>query len=237
MKLQILFDTEAINNDFSIGWGISVLINKIILFDTGENEEYLFNNIKRLNINLAELEGIVISHDHWDHTGGLWSILKAKKGIKVYICPQFSSEFKDKVKNLNGKLIELDKFYGIEENIFVTGEIPGTNNGSYIPEQSVVIKSEKGISVITGCAHPGIINILKKVKEEFPEERFHLVFGGFHLANKDKRETELIVNSFKEMNIEKVGPTHCTGTEQEALFKKVYKDDCLSIKVGESIEV
>jgi len=237
MKLKIIFNSEGLNEDFSIGWGISVLIGQNILFDTGENGDYLFNNFKKFNITLTDLEAIVISHDHWDHTGGLWKILKEREGIKVYACPQFSPNFKDKVKNAGGKLIELDSFYGIEENIFITGEIPGTYNGSYMPEQALVIKSEKGITIITGCAHPGIIRILKNVREQFPEEKFYLVFGGFHLAGKDKRETELIVNSFKEMNIEKVGPTHCTGKEQEALFKKAYKDNCISVKVGQTIEI
>ena len=237
MELKILFNTEGINNNFSIGWGISVLIDKAVLFDTGENEDYLFNNIEKLNINIANLEAVIISHDHWDHTGGLWRILKERKGIRIYACPQFSQLFKDKVKNLGGKLIELDSFYGIEENIFVTGEIPGTYNGAYMPEQALVIRSEKGLTVITGCAHPGIVKMLKKIKEKFPEDQFYLVFGGFHLANKDKRETEIIVNSFKEMNIEKVGPTHCTGKEQEAIFEKVYKDNCISVKVGQIIEV
>ena len=237
MELKIIFNTEAINNNFSIGWGISVLINNSILFDTGESEDFLFHNLKQLNIPVADIEAVVISHDHWDHTGGLWKILQERKGIKVYACPQFSPEFKSKVKNFGGKLIELENFYGIEENIFVTGEMAGTYNGSYLPEQSIIIKSEKGISLITGCAHPGIIKIIKKVKEEFPEERIYLVFGGFHLANKSKRETEMIVNTFREINVLKVGPTHCTGKEQEALFQKAYKDDCIAVKVGQNIEV
>ena len=164
-------------------------------------------------------------------------MLKRRKGIKVYALPNFSQEFKQKVKNLEGRLLENENFSEIAGDIFVTGEISGTYNGKYMPEQASVVKTEKGLTVITGCAHPGILKILEKIKEEFPEERFYLVFGGFHLGNNDKRFINMIVEHFREMNIRKVGPTHCTGKEAEALFREKYKDHCLSIKSGQIIEV
>jgi 7,8-dihydropterin-6-yl-methyl-4-(beta-D-ribofuranosyl)aminobenzene 5'-phosphate synthase len=237
MEIKILFDSEGIDSEFSIGWGLSVLIDGKILFDTGERGDFLITNLEKMSIDIENIDAVVISHDHWDHTGGLWEILKRRKGIKVYALPNFGKEFKEKVKNLEGRLLENKIFSEIAKDIFVTGEISGTYDGRYIPEQAVVLKTARGLTVITGCAHPGILKILETIKEEFPEDGFYLVFGGFHLKNNDKRLINIIVERFKEMNIQNVGPTHCTGKEEEALFRKKYKDNCISIKAGQVIEV
>jgi len=235
MEIKIVFDNDVINSKFSNGWGFSCLVDKRILFDTGEKAEYLFNNMKNMSIDVTCIETVVISHDHWDHTGGLWELLKKKSGIKVYACPNFSSEFKNKVRKFQGELIETEKIIEITENIFVTGEISKGQNG--IPEQALVVKTGKGITMITGCAHPGIVRMVEKVKEAFPSEKIYLVFGGFHLMDKDKREAKLIVEMLKEMGVEKVGPTHCSGYDAKVIFKESYGDNFISIKAGQVFEI
>lgn len=237
VEIKILFNDKGINNNFLIGWGISLLIDGHILFDTGEKADYLIHNIREMSIDLYRIGSVVISHDHWDHTEGLWEILKQKRGIQVYACPHFSSEFKNKVRDSGGNLIEVEGFSEIVKNVFVTGEIAGTYKGMFLPEQAIVIKTEKGLTVITGCAHPGILEILEAVRERFPDEKLYLTFGGFHLKDSDKRLINIIVERLKEMNIEKVGPMHCTGNDAEAIFKKIYKDNCISIKAGQTITV
>jgi 7,8-dihydropterin-6-yl-methyl-4-(beta-D-ribofuranosyl)aminobenzene 5'-phosphate synthase len=109
MKIEILFDKIALDKKLQTGWGVSFLIDEKILFDTGEKGEWLLKNMQALGVDIRKIEGVVISHDHWDHTGGLWDILKKKKGLAIYACPHFSSEFKEKVKKLQGKIIEADR--------------------------------------------------------------------------------------------------------------------------------
>ena len=247
MKAQILFNNEAITEKFSVGWGFSCLVDKHILFDTGESQDYLVENMKAMDIDISEIKAIVISHDHWDHTGGLWGVLKKKKGLKVYACPHFSKKFKEKVRNLHGELIEADKFIEIsppeadppsaEKNIFISGEIAGTYCGRDMPEQALVAKTKNGITVITGCAHPGIIQMVEKVKNEFPDEQLYSVFGGFHLMDKDKRLIKIVVNRFKEMKIKKAGPTHCSGKEAEGIFEEEYGDNFISVKAGQTLDI
>ena len=212
MKVDILFNDQAVDSTFLSGHGFSCLVNSHILFDTGSNAESLLSNMKIIGINIADIEAVVISHDHWDHIEGLWEILKIKKGLKVYACPNFSQEFKDKVKALYGTLIEQDSLKEIAGNIFVTGEIPGIYKGKSMSEQSLIVKTEKGLSVITGCSHPGIVNILERVKSFFSLRRFYSVFGGLHLHSKSKNEVDEIVQNFKEMNVEKAGPGEERGT-------------------------
>ena len=237
MQIKILFDSLAVNGRFLIGWGLSCLVDNKILFDTGEKLRPLLRNMQVLGLETSKIKTVVISHDHWDHTGGLWGILKDNPQTKVYACPNFSLEFKEKVKKLKGKLIEAKEAIEIAENIFVTGEIAGQYKGEYIPEQALVLKTDKGISIITGCAHPGIINILKTVKKDFPKESIYTILGGFHLMDKDKREVELIVNECRRQGVEKAAPTHCSGDEAKEIFKNKYGKDFISVNVGEIIEV
>ena len=125
MEVKILFNSTSKNDNLSEGWGLSLLIDNWIIFDTGEKEDYLENNMNKLEVNFSSIKTVVISHDHWDHTGGLWAILEQRKNINVFACPGFSYEFKKKVVSNNGNLIENTDFMEISKDIFVTGEIKG----------------------------------------------------------------------------------------------------------------
>jgi len=237
MQIRIIFDKEAVSRDFYTGWGVSFLVDNRVLFDTGESGIKLIHNMEKMNVDFNSLKALVISHDHWDHTGGLWSILNKRKGLKVYSCPGFSWEFKNKVKSSKGILIESDKLLEVANDIFVTGEIAGRYNDKYIAEQALIVKTTNGITIVTGCSHPGILKVISKVRDCFLEEDIYLVFGGFHLKNTDKREIQTIADEFKKLSIRNVGPTHCSGKDAEKIFKKLYKDNFIPISVGGSIEV
>ncbi len=237
MQIVDLFDKKAIDKKLHIGWGLSFLINNSILFDTGEKGNWLIENMQKLKINLDTIEAVVISHDHWDHTGGLWDILKLKKGMKVYGCPYFSKEFKDKIANMHGDLALADRFVEIANNIYITGEIPGAYNGKYMPEQAIVLKTKKGLTVITGCAHPGILKIIEKVKAKFPKEPLSFVLGGFHLLDADKRAIELVGSNLQKKGVIKVGPTHCSGEAAEEILEKQFGRNFVPVKAGQIIEV
>lgn len=236
MKATIIYDNTA-EEGYQSGWGLSCLVDQKILFDTGKAPDPLFYNMDRLNVDVNKIEAVVISHDHWDHAGGLWELLKKRKGLTVYACPGFSADFKKKVKRLGGTLIEAESHLRINQNISVTGEIPGEYKGSSMPEQALMVKTERGITVITGCSHPGIVMMIQKAKAIFPRERIALVLGGFHLMNQNRKNIESIVSAIKDMGVEKIGPTHCTGQEAQRIFKNSYKDHFLFIIAGQTLDI
>jgi 7,8-dihydropterin-6-yl-methyl-4-(beta-D-ribofuranosyl)aminobenzene 5'-phosphate synthase len=237
MEIVTIFDNETVDKKIRKGWGLSFLVGQKILFDTGENGLWLLENMKNLDIDAGRIEAVVISHDHWDHTGGLWKILENSKGLKVYACPNFSSEFKNNVKKLKGGLVESDRAKKIVGNIYTTGEIAGEYKGNFMPEQALVLKTDRGLSVITGCSHPGIIKMVKKVKKDFNYEKIYLVFGGFHLIDKYEPEIRSVAEELKEIGVEKAGPAHCSGYDAKLIFKEIYGDKFVHIKAGVKFEV
>ncbi len=238
MEIKIVFDKHAAGETLHTGWGLSILVANRILFDTGENGEWLLRNMNFMGINTADVESVVISHDHWDHTGGLQALLKAKKEkTPVYICQGFSGELKETIISCGGYPVEVKKWQQINKNVYTTGEIKGKYKHSPVPEQAVVLKTKNGLTVITGCAHPGILEIVALVKKHFPKEQLFLVMGGFHLLEKEARVIEYIVNNFKALKVEKAGPCHCSGPEAEKIFAREYGEKFISVKAGESIIV
>jgi len=237
MDITILFDKDSGNANLHAGWGVSFLIGGKVLFDTGEKGSWLMQNMEKLNINLGTIEAIVLSHEHWDHTGGLLSILEKRQKMPVYVCPHFSTEFKNNVKSLKGNVVEAKKVTEIADGIFTTGEIAGKYKERFMPEQAVAVRTDKGISVITGCAHPGIVRIVDNVEQYFSGEDFYIVLGGFHLKDKSEDEINGIVNTFKEKNIQKVAPAHCTGISAVDILEETYNENFIPVRVGETIIV
>ncbi len=236
MEIKILFDNIASDKKFLTGWGLAYLIDGDILFDTGNKGESLLKNMENANINILDIKTVVISHDHWDHTGGLWALLKVNPKLKVYGCRDFGKKFKNKVKTLGSELIESDGFRKIKKNIYTTGSIAGKYAGHYIPEQSLVLKTPKGLTVLTGCAHPGILKIIENTKQNIAGN-IYLVLGGFHLKRSFKKTISKIREKFRELKIKKAAPSHCSGEKALNMFNEEYGKDFIEIKVGDTIRV
>ena len=100
-----------------------------------------------------------------------------------------------------------------------------------IIEQALVVETPDGSVVITGCAHPGIEEIVRQAQAAVPGE-VALLVGGFHLLETAKDQVETIVADLRELGVEEVMATHCTGDEAMALFEDAYGEDYLEGGVG-----
>ncbi len=236
MKVEILFDKDTKDKKLHTGWGVSFLVDNRILFDTGEKGEWLLANMEQLKVDAGKIETVVISHDHWDHQGGLWKVLEANPAIKVYACHNFSKGFKDRVKSCNSQLVEVEQFTQIVDGVYTTGEIAGKYAFRYMPEQALILKTMNGLTMLTGCAHPGIVNIIENVKKNIPGD-IYLVLGGFHLITSRKGAVKKVIGSFKQLGVQKVAPTHCTGNGAIDLFKEEYGDRFIVVKVGQILDI
>jgi 7,8-dihydropterin-6-yl-methyl-4-(beta-D-ribofuranosyl)aminobenzene 5'-phosphate synthase len=234
LSLTVIYDNNSYDQNLKKDWGFSCRVkgtNKTILFDTGADGEILLSNMKQLKIDPAEIDLIFLSHEHGDHTGGLFRFLDTNPKVELWFPKSFSTIFKNNITPYQVKSNEVVEFKPILANVYSTGEM-----GTTIKEQSLIIKTDKGLIVITGCAHPGIIDIIAKAKEQLKEE-IYLVIGGFHLLDYPDEDLEKIIKRFRKLGVKKVGPCHCSGDRCRELFKEEYKENFIDIGVGTVIRI
>lgn len=231
--IAIIYDNNFSKKGLETAWGFSCLIKgpaKTILFDTGGDGALLLRNMKRLRINPEQIELVFLSHIHKDHVGGLSNVLERNPSVTVYMPESFPDAFKEKVKGYGTKVVDVKKPFKICRDVYSTGEL-----GADIKEQSLIIHDERGLIVITGCAHPGLINVVNKVQDLFRRDMF-LLIGGFHLTRKSKDELKEIVSSLKKAGVYSIGPSHCTGDAAREVLKEEYQKNFINVGAGRVIK-
>ncbi|MDD5422333.1 MAG: MBL fold metallo-hydrolase [Candidatus Omnitrophica bacterium] len=236
MRLKILAEGSTKWQRFVKHWGLSILIDDDILFDTFGRPDYILKQLKQFHIDVDKIRHIVISHDDWDHVAGLWKILERNQNLTVYICPHFKPEIKAKIQRHGACLIETKGVTNLRDNIYLSGELTGSRDNCDIPEQYLTIKTSKGLVVITGCAHPGIVEIVQHAKTCFGQDVQSLI-GGFHLKDHAVKEAYDIILRLKALGLGQVIPFHCTGRIAQKLFEKEFKQDCIIPSEGQIIEI
>ncbi|MDD2688962.1 MAG: MBL fold metallo-hydrolase [Candidatus Omnitrophica bacterium] len=216
-------------------WGVSFLIGEDVLFDTFGDPGVLLGNMRKFNIYAAKIKHIVLSHDDWDHIAGLWYLLNNRKDITVYICPGFKQEIKDRIASFGAKVIEVGEDTLIKDDIYSTGELYGESDGEKIYEQSVVIKTAEGLMVICGCAHPGVVDIVRYTKERFHNDA-HFLIGGFHLKDNVDEINKRIIKDLRELGVRRVAPMHCTGKRATEMMRQAFGQGFVRVKEGDVIE-
>jgi len=247
MKISVLTENFA-GADFQAEHGLSYLIeheNFELLFDTGHSDLFL-RNAQKLNINLSDVDTVVLSHGHWDHGNGL-KYLKNKtlithpnSFIKRYRKSNNSYIGLDKNFNFykkNFNLLTSSKPYKITNNIIFLGEIPRicdfeTTKTPYIDDKgqldiipddsAIVLTSNDEISIITGCSHSGICNIVNYAIKITAIPKIKLIIGGFHLKNNDER-TKKTIKCLKNLMVQNLYPSHCTQLPALSAFYNDFK--------------
>ena len=225
-----VYDNFQVNPKLATGWGFGCVIKtptETILFDTGGNSSTLLSNMEMLGINPEEIEIIVISHIHGDHVGGLNGFLERNGKVKVYIPASFSDSWRKKIESYGAQYEDIKAHQQIGERVHTTGEM-----GTWIKEQSLVLDTDKGLVIITGCAHPGVINIARSAQQMLSGRRIYLIMGGFHLSGASDSELKRIIETFRDMGVQKVAPSHCSGERCRELFHKEYGDEYIRGGVG-----
>ena len=231
MTITVVYDNNPYKQGLETGWGFSCLITgteKIILFDTGRDHS-LLNNMEKLAIEPSSIDTVVLSHIHGDHTGGLNSFLEKNSGVTVYLPKSFPKKFKDNVRSCEAKIVAVEQSLKICENVYSTGQL-----GKWIKEQSLIIRTEAGLIVIAGCAHPGIVKIVNTAKELLKDDIL-LVMGGFHLEWATKGKIEKIISTFRQLNVHYADPCHGSGDKARRLFEKHFCKNYINIGAGKVI--
>jgi len=216
MKLTIVYDNEVFKKGMGLksDWGFSCLIettDSTILFDTGAKGRILLNNFQKLDINPKDIEKIVISHEHWDHNGGLKLLTPIINNLEVY---------RINYENMGQEIkVNLPKKPNlIVKNIYTTGRL----SGSPLDEQSLILKGRKGWYVLVGCSHSGVEKILLSAKQF---GKVVGIIGGLHGFN-----------NFSELdNLDLIYPCHCTKYKKN--IKETFPTKYIEGGVGKIIEI
>ncbi len=239
MKLTGVYDNTVKKDGLVPGWGFSLLISgreNNILFDVGADLKILENNLKELNISPSSLDGVVLSHPHCDHIGGLSAILKNNSDLKVFFTKSFPSSLKKRIESYGAEPVVLSEPQEIFEGTWSTGEILDSYRNVSLPEQGLVISSSQGPVIISGCAHPGITKIAKRAKEITGSPPY-LIVGGFHLVSRKTEEIRKVTGELREETVKKLAPAHCTGRRAVKIISKEYGEDCLRFGAGAEIVI
>ena len=255
------------------GWAVWIEDAKHkILFDAGQSN-IIQTNARMLGINLSEAEAIVLSHGHYDHTGGLMRILDSVSQTNLYlhpeaIKPKFACNAHKPSRSIGmpalpalnisehpniRNVVWTEKPTEIFSGLTATGPIRrlsdfedvggpffldafGDKPDPLLDDQALFFESAKGLVVILGCAHSGVVNTLNYIAELTGQKEFFTVLGGMHLVSASPERIEHTIEAFRMHNVQRIGTAHCTGAKAAAKLWEAFPQKCFSCSVGTRLE-
>ena len=264
-KITVLLEnTKPEQSDFEVEHGLSLYIetdNLTFLFDCGHTG-LAWSNVALMNIDLSKVQFVVLSHSHYDHSGGFPALLQHVKPKILYTGVNFWREKfsynseTDEYKYAGCGFTEADLLnWNIEQKIcndviklnndtwlignfakrytfetipkkFVLGEdrIPDDFNDEIV----LVMREGDGISVVTGCAHNGILNIIDTVRQRL-KLPIYSVIGGIHLKSANAERIEKTITELKNIGVRRLALCHCSG---EAVHEHIENYDFINCKIS-----
>ena len=241
-----------------------------LLFDTGQGLT-LLHNARRMNKDLSKVKQVVISHGHYDHTGGLKPLLDECGAKRVLSHPSvFRPRFRIKdtgecypigIPATHEELVTAGatfdfshKFRAIAPGIYLTGEVPrvtafetgdqglysdcaGQDLDNTPDDQSLVLETGKGLVLVLGCCHAGLVNTVEHVAYMTGRRDIYAVIGGTHLGFCSQEQIGKMVIALQTLGIKKLAASHCTGFAASARLSRELPEEFQVAMVGYTIEV
>lgn len=208
------------------------MLGRTILFDTGSNGRVLLKNMTALGLLTEPIDLIFLSHPHWDHMGGLDSLLELHPGATVALHEGFSRHFMEDVRLFCQELVVV----GADPRKLAPGVFSTGMFGGRPPEHALVLVAGDAAAVVTGCAHPGVERIVERTAG-FLGRNVDGAIGGFHLCSADTEAINQTVRSLRGLGMSWVAPTHCAGDPARAALRREYKEKCLEAGGGREIRI
>jgi len=276
LRITTLSENTAGAGNLLAEWGLSILIETDdinILLDTSSGIS-ASHNVDILDVDLSKIDKIVLSHGHFDHTGGLRQVLrKVRKEVEIIAHPDiWAAKYarrqgqkdryigvpfqRQELESLGARFTLTTKPTKITDNIMTTGEIPMVTNfeeiepnrffvkeesgwqpDKLLDDQALIINTEQGLVVILGCAHRGIINTLYHAQQLTGVKPIHMVLGGCHLIRASEERIWLTISALRELNVQKVGVSHCTGLPAAVIMAQEFGDKFFFSNAGTRINL
>ena len=268
-RVIIFYDSFGKSPSLTMDWGFAALVEyggKRILFDTGNNARIFEHNVKALGVDLRNIDSVVISHRHADHTSGITYLLRVNPKVQIYVPDEPWGLFARGVKNdFYRKDLSLPadmRYYGghpreileagtpwpaanfipvnqrteVAPGIFILPGVSTSPGTLELKELSLAIKSPQAVILIVGCSHPGVEHIVQKATAIDPH--INILFGELHQIQKPDPEVERIAAVLHDQyKLERVAPGHCTGEPEFAALKRAFGDHYVYAGVGSVVDL
>lgn len=201
VEIRVIYDNTSAREGIRPDWGFAAVVTaggRRVLFDTGAKPDLFMENLKLLEVDPASLECVVISHKHGDHMGGLAPLRVRTPNLTIHL-PERAGPFE------------------VAPGIWSTGLIDGQP-----PEQALAVETPKGLVLLTGCSHPGIVKIVEAAEKQRRVSSLRLLLGGFHMLNQNAAQISATVARLQELKVERLMPAHCTGDLATSMFREAF---------------
>lgn len=257
MKITTIIENLVYKNGLLAEHGLSLYIEtdtRKILFDTGQSGAFL-QNARKMGVKIEEIDSVIISHGHYDHTGGLESFLMVNSKARVYMKKEALTEKYDISKRyigikcdpelLKNRVEFITCITEIDKGLFIVPDIPILDsddthfrnfNEEFLDELYLAITLDGELSIITGCSHRGITNIMKSAKNYF-NMPFNVVIGGFHTKDCTECQFNRITDYLMHNTPKSIGVCHCTGIEKYSSLSKLFGSKVFYNCTGTLVEI
>ena len=235
LEIQIVYDNTSARAGIEADWGFAAVVTfrgQRVLFDSGANPGLFLENLRKLEIAPNSISHAVFSHEHGDHMNGIYQLFPLNRSMVIHFLDCFEEELFEKAQAIGMRPRRVTGPVEIVPGIYTTGIVDGP-----VSEQALIIETSKGLVVVTGCSHPGVVKLVEAAERQRGQDSVRLVLGGFHMSSQSEAEIRAQIVRLQELNVASVGPTHCTGELAQKLFQGVYGDRYLSLGAGKLLQL
>ena len=233
LEIRVIFDNTSARKDLRRSWGFSAVVDfggHRVLFDTGSDPILLLEHLEKMQIDPQTIEHAVISHQHGDHLRGVYWVFEKNPKMKVHFLDCFPEEAFRRASAVRMKPNRVKEPFQVVPGLYSTGVVDGLP-----PEQSLIIETSKGLVMIVGCSHPGLVKLVETAETQRKKKSIRLLLGGFHLLRKKPEEIRTTIKRLQELKVEAVIPAHCSGDLAKELFQLSYGNQYETAGAGRQI--
>lgn len=219
VEIRVVYDNTSARADVQEDWGFAAVVSvgeRRILFDSGTKPGLFLENLKKVGVEAKSIEKVIISHQHQDHRNGIYALHPLNPGMAIHFLKTFEPAAWTAAEKIAMKPVAIgDGPVELLPGVWTTGRVAGEPD-----EQALVVETPKGIVVMVGCSHPGVVKMVEAAEQQRGKDFVRLLLGGFHMFRQDAAQIGAQILELRRQKVQQIRPAHCTGELAHSLFEK-----------------